>query len=528
MNPPRRSLARNALIIAAALLLSQLTGLLRTVVLAAIFGRGTPEADAYNGAFRITDFLFNALAGGALGSAFIPLFAGHLGTGDLARAWALARRALLAVFCVLLLLAAVCALFAPALVQIIAPGWGAAQVALTARVLRIMLASTVIFGVSGLLMGILQSNGAFLAPALAPTFYNLGILFGAAILSRWLGIEGAALGVVLGALLHLLVQLPALQRAWRSAGTGGATVDLQKHVQADLRHMLAMMGPRILGQAAPELNNLSNLALASGMATGALSALSQSFTLMRLPLAAIAQSIATALFPSISAQIARGERDGYRASLLRALRFVITLCLPAAAGLAVLGEGLVRLAFERGRFQAADTLAVALPLALYALALPAHGLWELLARGYYALRDTRTPVLVAVLGLGLNLLLNVLLVQVFIANGWLPWGGLALANSVSTWAEAMLLFIWLGRRIGVDRADVRQLLHSATSAGLATAAMGAVLLGLRMWLGSGTIATLTAVLIGAAAFVAIAWLLHNAEIRGVLAAGFARIKPSGN
>ena len=206
----RPSLANASLVIAASYVVSNLAGFLARALINARFGAGI-EQDAFRAAFNIPDLLFNLLAGGALASAFIPTYTGRLAKGERGLAWQLARRVALLVFVVIGVLAALATVFAPVLIaQFIAPGLPAEGQRLTASLMRIMLLSTVIFSVSGLLMGILQSNGRFLAPAIAPVLYNLGQIVGALLLTQSFGIHGLAYGVVLGALAHLLVQIPAL------------------------------------------------------------------------------------------------------------------------------------------------------------------------------------------------------------------------------------------------------------------------------------------------------------------------------
>jgi len=181
------------------------------IIVTARFGTGA-EYDAFNVASRIPELLFNLFAGGALASAFIPIFAGYLGKNERTQAWTLARYTAMLVFGVVAIGAAIAWLMAPAIVSAITDaGFGPAQTALAASLMRVMLVSTILFSVSGLLMGVLQSNGSFIAPAIAPSLYNLGIMFGALFL--WpLGMMGVALGVVIGAAAHLAVQLPALFR----------------------------------------------------------------------------------------------------------------------------------------------------------------------------------------------------------------------------------------------------------------------------------------------------------------------------
>jgi putative peptidoglycan lipid II flippase len=510
----RRSLVRAAGIVGLAYLLSNLAGFLQRVIVSSRFGTG-PELDAFNAALRVPDLLFTLLAGGALASAFIPIFAGHLGNGRLAWAWQLARRVAWLVFVVLSVAALVAALLAEPITRYaIAPGFDDALVALTASLMRIMLVSTVVFGVSGLLMGVLQTAGAFLAPALAPALYNLGIVFGATALFG-LGIYGPAIGVVIGALLHLGVQLPSLRRVRRGsahpsevAPADARPVDAGDH---DIRQIILLMIPRVIGLAAVQINFIVNTRLASRMSAGAVSALSIAFAIMILPQAAIAQAIGTVLFPAISAHAARGERAAFAEAITRAVNVIIALSMAASVGLIVLGEPLIALLFQRGAFDATSTAQVGLALRMFALGLVAHSVLEVVTRGFYALKDTARPVILAVLSMALNIALSLWLSDVFARAGLFAFGGLALANSIATTVEAIALFWLLKRREpGIGS---RSTLIALAKSGAAAAVMGIGLLGWQALAGTGPIVTLAAVVLGALVYFAAASALRSDEAR---------------
>lgn len=329
----RRSLARSAAIVGGFYVLSNIAGFVARLLINARFGAGA-EQDAFRAAFVIPDLMFNVLAGGALASAFIPVYVGRLSRGETDIAWRLARAVAQVVFGVLSALAIMAAASAPALIQhVVARQFGPAQVALTASLMRIMLLATVIFGVSGLLMGVLQSNDAFLAPAVAPSMYQLGMILGATVLSS-LGVYGLAVGVVLGALMHMGVQLPSLRAVMQlssSAAPAHGAQRIDHAIRSDLRQILALMPPRMLGLGAVQLNSLVNTTLASGI-SGGVSAFNNAFAILVLPIAVIGQAVGTALFPAISAHAARGEGALFAASFTRAINVVIALSLPAAVG----------------------------------------------------------------------------------------------------------------------------------------------------------------------------------------------------
>ncbi len=447
MNPRPPSLIRAAFSVGAIYAVGSLVGFAQRVVVTSRFG-ASAEYDAFNAAFRIPDLLFNLMAGGALASAFIPIYAGYLSRGQRGHAWRLARAVALLVVAVLTALAALAALAAPAVVDaVIAPGFPDAQAQLTVSLMRTMLVATVIFGVSGLLMGVLQSNGSFIPSALAPSLYNAGIIFGALALGGY-GIHGVAVGVVIGAALHLGIQLPALGRIARipyfvfrtpdivvrgskspspsaEFGTRNTQHEIRNtesatrntetgirnapRVWPDVRRIVALMIPRIVGLGAVQLNFIVNTNLASGMGPGAVSAVVIGFAVMLLPQAAIAQAVATVLFPSISAHAARGERDAFGAKLTRAVNAVLALSLPASLALIVLGGPLIRLLFQRGSFDAEDAQAVSFALAWFATGLVGHSVLEVVARGFYALQDTLRPVVLGVVSMVINVVLSIAL-----------------------------------------------------------------------------------------------------------------------
>jgi putative peptidoglycan lipid II flippase len=468
MSKGGRQIAKAATLVMALFVVSRVLGLVRQMVIGALFGT-SGDLDAYLAAARIPEMIFLVVAGGALGSAFIPTFAGHLTREDHAGAWRLASAVVNLTLIVMVVTAGLMAAFAPVLVRtVVAPGFDAPQQALTASLLRLMLISSVIFGVSGIVMGALNAHQHFLLPALAPSVYNLSIIGGGLLLGPRIGVMGLAAGVVVGAALHLLVQVPGLLRY------GAYYVPVLGLSNPSVREVGRLMAPRMLGTAIAQINFVVNNSLASGMGEGAVSAINYAWMLMLLPQGVFAQAVGTAAFPTFAAQAARGERDEMRGALAATLRAVFFLCLPATVGLLVLGRPLVGLLFERGAFEAASTQAVAWALAFYALGLVGHAGLEIIARAFYALHDTFTPVWVGGLAVGLNVALSLTLPGVFGRVGWYPHAGLALANSVATLLELVALLALIRRRM--NGLEGRRTLTAFARSGLASLAMGAVLL----------------------------------------------------
>jgi putative peptidoglycan lipid II flippase len=496
----RRSLAGSALIIAASYVVSNIAGFVARAIINARFGAGF-EQDAFRLAFNIPDLLFNLLAGGALASAFIPTYTGRLAAQDGDAARMLARRVTTLTAAVIGAVAALAALATPLLIDaFVAPGLPPAARALTTELMRIMLLSTLIFSVSGLFMGLLQSNGNFLAPAIAPVLYNGGQIIGAALLATTFGAHGLAWGVVLGAVGHLVVQLPG---AWKALRGARSDADIGE----DIRYILRAMPLRMIGSGAVYVNNIVRDNLASRVSAGAVSALNSAFATMILPQAVIAQAIGAALFPTISAHAARGERAEFARTLSRATNVVIALAVPATVGLLVLGEPIVALLFQRGRFDAQATRAVGAALAMSGLGLVGHCVLELVTRAFYALKDNRPPMLLGVASVALNIVLSLTLLP--LASRWtdMPFVALAAANSIATTLETAVLFALLARRTpGLHlRGALVEMLRSLAAA----TAMALAALAVLRALGGGALATLAALIAAALVYFAAAFALRS-------------------
>jgi putative peptidoglycan lipid II flippase len=513
-----RQIARGAAVVMAAFVLSNIVGLIRQILITRAFGAGA-DLDAFYAAARLPEILFSLVAGGALGSAFIPTFTGFLENKKTAEAWQLASAIANLVTLALILICAVAWVFAPQLVgSVLAPDFSATQQSLTVELLRIQLLTPILFGVSGLLMGILNAHQSFLLPALAPSMYWLGLIFGAVFLAPSMGVHGLAWGAVIGAGLHLGVQLPGLLRLKPSYQPR-----LGLHL-ASVRNVGKLMAPRLLGVAAVQLNFLINTIVATGLPAGSLSAITVAFQVMTMPQVVIAQAIAIAALPTFSAQVAGGRIDEMRSSLVSTLRSVVLLSLPASVGLILLRGPIVALLFQRGEFGAADTQLVAWALLWYAAGLVGHSVVEIASRAFYALHDTRTPVLVGTAAMALNVGLSLTLPAAFAARNWAPHGGLALANSFATFLEMLALLYLMRRRLG-GLEEGRLLGGFANAAAGSLALLAAVWIWLRQagaqptWLvATGGIA------LGLAAYGLAGWLLRVPELTELAAALRSRLR----
>lgn len=510
-----RQIARAAGTVMFAFVLSNLVGLVRQILVTRVFGTGQ-EMDAFNTAVTIPDVLFNLMAGGALASAFIPSFTALLAREQRDEAWKLASAVTNLSALALTVTSALAAIFATPIVQYVLfalkPDADPDLLAMTSELLRIILIAPVIFGVSGLCMGVLNAHQKFWLPALAPAVYWVGWIIGLLFFVPSMGIYGLAWGYVLGAALHLAIQLPDLLRLaglryFPSLGLGSPAV----------RQVARLMAPRLLGVAAVQLNFVINAVVAAGLGEGSLSAINVARMVMTMPLYAIAQSVATAALPTFSAQVARGELGEMRASLAATLRGVLLLSIPAMLGLIVLREPVTAMLFQRGAFDANSTQMVAWALLWFTAGLIGHSLVEILSRAFYALHDTKTPVLAGTAAMGLNAIFSFTFPWLFASLGWMPHGGLALANSLATALEALALLVLMRRRLGgIDGSQV-----AAGVAQFSLAALG-MTLGLLLWMQAAKdlnpwLIGLGGVGIGALLYGLGVWLLRVPEIRNVMA-----------
>lgn len=518
-----RKLALNTLIVGGAFVLSRVLGLLRDMALANEFG-ATDVKSSYDAAFRIPDTLFLLIIGGAVGSAFIPVFTKLMSDSKEEKAWQFASTLINASVVLLSLGVLLLSLLAPALVPTVITSGPEVDRELVLELTRIMLLSPLLMGLGGWAMGILNARQHFTLPALAPIAYNLAIIFGAVVLAGYfdLGIQSVAWSVVVGAGLHFGVQVPGLVRAGmryrprlnlRDEGVGEAA---------------RLIGPRILGQAAFQANTIGATNIASHIATGtaavsAIAVFGYAYLLMILPHGVFAMSLATVTFPTMTAQHAEGNLEGLRGTLSRAIRVLLFLTLPSAVGMYVLREPLVAALFQSGEFGSASTVRVAETLGYFALGLVAYAVVEVVTRAFYALHDTRTPVTIAVITVALNLGLSALLV---FGLGWNETA-LALSLAVTSTIEMVLLWFYLRRKLPGWRISDYGLLPSIAKSGLAALLMGLVLFLsvslLKQVVGSpldsrlsAIILTAIGILLGSALYAAAALLLRSEELGDAL------------
>jgi putative peptidoglycan lipid II flippase len=425
--------------------LSRITGIIRDIGRTALFGRDW-HTDAYVSAFSIPDLIYFLASGGALSAGFVPVFTGYLTKGEDEKAMRTFR--VLMTYLGLLLLSLIVAfeVLAPQLVALLFPGMvgDEQKFTLTVRLVRILLPAQFFFVLGSLFTGALWSLRYFAEPQVQSVLYNLFILFGgilgAQFCAHWLGkgIEGMAIGALTGAAVGAgLVQARKLWQVgmdfrpcfdWRDEGA---------------RQVLKLVIPVVFSLSVTQINAIIlPRSFSSLLPHGAATAVEMANRIMQLPVALFGASVGIALFPTLSALATKEAIDDLRRQVASGLRTVLFMTVPTAVLMAVLREPIVALFFEYGRWKSSDTQATALALLFYSFGVPAMSCQQVLARGFYALRDTWTPVWVGLLSFALAFTLNAALV-----HSPLQQGGLALAFSISAWFNITLLAILLRKRL---------------------------------------------------------------------------------
>lgn len=428
-----------AAVIGAFTLMSRILGLARDMVLAAVFGSGM-AADAFFVAFRIPNLLRRLFAEGSLTVAFVPVFTEYLTRKGRVEALELGRLVFTVLSVALVAVTLLGVLSSPWIVRLQAYGFGSSgeKYALTVLLTRIMFPYIFLISLVAFFMGVLNSFRHFAAPAAAPVFLNVGMIAGAAVLAPLLTepVVGLALGVVIGGFLQLGLQIPwALKVGFRFRPLW----DLH---HPGLRRIGALMLPAIFGSAVYQINQFVGTLLASFLPEGSISWLYYADRLVQFPLGVFGIAISTAALPSLSSHVSNQDHDAFRKTLFDSLGLTFFIVIPATVGLIVLGKPIINLLLERGAFQAKDTEMTYVALLYYALGLWAFSGIRVVVSGFYALQDTRTPVKVATAALVLNTGASLLLM------GPLRHGGLALALSLASSFQLLLLIVILRRRVG--------------------------------------------------------------------------------
>ena len=443
-------LLRSTAVVGGFTLFSRVLGFVRDVVIARLFGAGA-GTDAFFVAFKIPNFLRRLFAEGAFSQAFVPVLSEYKTLRTQAEVRLLISAVSGTLGMILLLVTLLAMVAAVPLVTVFAPGFTGDEekFALTAEMLRLTFPYLLFISLTALCGGVFNSYGRFAVPAVTPVWLNLSLI-GAAL---WLSplfepsVKGLAWGVFIAGVVQLLFQLPFMWRmgllapprwAWRDEG---------------VRRILKLMLPAIFGSSVAQINLLFDTIIASFLITGSVSWLYYSDRLVEFPLGVFGIALATVILPKLSQRHAEADPQAFSRTLDWALRWVLLLGLPAAIGLIVLSAPLLTTLFQYGEFTATDVQMASLSLMAYSVGLLGFILVKVLAPGFFARQDTRTPVRFGVYSMVLNMLLNLLFVVPMVwlgVNG--PHAGLALATALAAFSNALMLFLRL-RRDGIYQAS---------------------------------------------------------------------------
>lgn len=455
-------LLRAASVIALATLASRVLGLGREVVIAHTFG-ASAAYDAFIIAFLIPHLLRKLLAEGALSTAFIPIYS-SLKTTDPDRASRFAGVVGTVALIGFPIIVALGIWGAPALVTLLADGFDPAKQALAAELTRWTFPFIMLVGLAALVMGVLNSHDHFFAPAFAPVLFNVGLIIGAVVIAPNVDppVMGLAWGVLLGGLGMLVFQLPFVR--------GRLDFHLRFRLNdPNLKWLFALMGPTVLGLIVVELNVLVDNKLASRLADGSIASLQYAVRLFQLPLGVFAVAVATALLPQLSRLAEPSSREPFVETLQNGLRLATLVLLPAAVGLIVLGGPIVGLLFEHGAFTASDSVRTLGVLRYLSLGILGYGMTYLATRAFYALQDTKTPMIISSVAVAINVALDLLLV------GPMGIDGLALATAVAGTAQLAISLVVLSRRLETPLTGA--VMAAGTKMALAAGLMGAAVYG---------------------------------------------------
>ncbi|MDD2619307.1 MAG: murein biosynthesis integral membrane protein MurJ [Syntrophomonadaceae bacterium] len=447
MNKNNKHMARAAVLLMITVILSRILGYGREVALYTAFGQNY-MTDAYRAAFSIPDFIYMLLVGGALSAALIPVFSAYIATDREEEGWRSASIVLNYTVVGLVILIIIGYIYTRPLINVLVPGIPEPYNSLAVQLTHIMFVQTFFMALNGLAMGVLNSHHHFFTPALGSLLYNVMIIVLGLALVDQLGIAAFSYGVVLGSVINFLVQIPALRR-----------VGIKYYFSFDFRNegfkqIMMLMIPVLAGLGAVQLSLFVTQNLASGLAAGTVSALALAQRIMNLPLGIFAVSIAVAIFPTLTQLSARGELEMFKRTSSLGIRAVFLLTIPASLGLMAIGEPVIRLLFEQGKFTASAVAITNEALLYYCIGLFAYSSLQVLNRSFYALKDTISPVIAAIITIAFNILLSLKLVDTM--------GHTGLALSYSLAGILSLAFLLIILRFKIGKIGVSKIIKSFT------------------------------------------------------------------
>lgn len=458
-----KTIAGAAIILGIASFFSRLIGIIRDRIFAHIFGADA-ALDAYYAAFRVPDFIYNLLIVGALSAGFIPLFL-ELYQKNKTDAWRFTQTMLKIVFAALIVIAGILFFIMPRLIETMLPGMDPATSETTILLSRIMLISPILLGLSSVIGSVLQAMKSFLLYSLTPILYNLGIIIGAVFLVPHFGITGLAYGVILGAFLHLAIQLPSLFHL------GYKTTTPLPISHPAMKKIGKLMIPRTIGLASNQITLVALTSVASTLGPGSITVYNFANNLQYFPIGIIGISFALAAFPALSEQSAPEQREAFVETLAGTIRQILFFILPITIIFLLLRAQIVRVLLGSGAFDWSDTIRTADMLALFSLSLFAQCLIPLLARAFYALQNTSIPTIASIIATVITIIGSVITKQ--------QYGMTGLAFAFTVGSIAQLLILWIALRYTIKTLREDMLIHFLLKISIAIALMAIAIQGLK-------------------------------------------------
>jgi putative peptidoglycan lipid II flippase len=508
-------------IIGLAVMCSRVLGLIREQVFAALFGGGR-AMDAFTVAFRLPNLLRDLFAEGALSTAFVTTFTKTIARDGDESAWRLANKVATLAAIFLSIVCLVCALAAPLLISVLAPGFDAEKAELTVTLARIMYPFILLVSLAALVMGMLNAKNVFGMPAMASSFFNLGSIVGGVSIGYAIdptfgtpALVGLAIGTLIGGALQFAVQLPSLRKIgyrfrpdfqWRDAG---------------VKAILVLMGPSVIAASSTQVNVLINSMFASTLGDGPIFWLAIAFRLMQLPLGVFGVALGTVTLPLLSRLALAGNLSSFGTELARGMRLSMLLTIPSTVGLMMLAEPIISVLYRHGKFDAMQTAEAAGALRYYALGLSAYAALKVLVNAFYAVDRRKTPMMVSFAAVGVNLLAN----WIFLFQLDLGHRGLALATGCVAIGNFLLLYVLMRQHLG--GLHTPKFLATLAKIGLATTALAGVCWAGNLWFLAEwrtqsfwlTLGYLLAtIVVAAVAFLGCALLLRIGELDDIVAA----------
>ena len=538
LNSQTKNITHAALILCLTSLMSGVLGLLRDRLLAGSFGAGD-DLDIYYAAFRIPDFISTVLVMGAISAAIIPIFSSYL-VRSKEEAWKFFSNLLNLFFISLIVISLILIIFVPQIFSLIAPGFMGEKKESAIALTRIMFLSPIILGISNMISGVIRVFRRFLITSLAPIMYNVGIILGILFFVPLMGLKGLAWGVVFGALLHLLIQLPILFRL------GFKIKNSLNFLEPGFLKAVKLTLPRAIGLAAGQINLIVITAIGSTLAAGSIAVFNLANNLQKLPITLIGVSFSTAAFPFFSLYFSRQEKDKLIAKFSSVFRQMLFLIIPVSILIFILRAQIVRIILGTGKFGWMDTQLTAACLGVFSFAIFAYALVLLISKTFYAFHNTKIPATVTIVTVGLNVALCYLFIWVLSFENWfrgflmnlldlekLGDGvviGLPLALALSGIFQISLLLIFLYIKIGNFR--IKEIFESSIKILAASTLLGFACYNVRQFVASFVdmqtflgifIQMSLAGLAGVVVYIVAALLLESPEVHALKQAVYKKI-----